>query len=337
MPVARPLPDARSPDGRLPMPAGIRRAERFVVLSVVLFVAALALAAVWLGGETMLARVLALSPGLIAGLLGLSVANYVARAVRWHLFCRRIGLHVPWLRSLVYYVAGFSMTVTPGKLGEALRLWLLRRGHGYSYERTAGLLVADRLNDAGAMALLATLGLFSFGAYAWTALAAAALIAAITLLFLRPMLLLALTEFAYARIGRWPRPFARVRIALRHLGRLASWRLYGGTLVLAWLGWLAEAGAFHWLLVSLGAKIAPDRAVSVFALSMLAGALVILPGGLGGTEATMVGLLVASGVPVDVAVSATAVIRVTTLWFGVGLGFTALPVALRQVSGAPRP
>lgn len=319
------------------VPAGIRRAERFVVVSMALFVAALALAAVWLGGEAMLAHVFALSPGLLAGLLGLSVANYVARAVRWHLFCRRIGLRVPWRRNLFYYVAGFSMTVTPGKLGEALRLWLLRRGHGYSYERTAGLLVADRLNDAGAMALLATLGLFSFGAHAWAVMLAVMLIAGITLLFLRPLLLLTMTEFAYARIGRWPRLFGRVRIALRQLGRLASWRLYGGTLVLAWLGWVAEAGAFYWLLVSLGAEIGPDRAMSVFALSMLAGALVMLPGGLGGTEATMIGLLVASRVPLDVAVSATAVIRVTTLWFGVALGFTSLPVTLRQVSAPPRP
>jgi uncharacterized membrane protein YbhN (UPF0104 family) len=35
-------------------------------------------------------------------------------------------------------------------------------------------------------------------------------------------------------------------------------------------------------------------------------------------------------VPLDLSVAATAVIRVTTLWFAVALGFLALPVALRK-------
>jgi uncharacterized protein (TIRG00374 family) len=62
---------------------------------------------------------------------------------------------------------------------------------------------------------------------------------------------------------------------------------------------------------------------------MIVGALSMLPGGLGSTEATMIGLLLALGVDFDRALVATAVIRLTTLWFGTGLGALALPFALR--------
>jgi len=60
------------------------------------------------------------------------------------------------------------------------------------------------------------------------------------------------------------------------------------------------------------------------------GALSFLPGGLGSTEATMVGLLATQGVALPVAVVATGVVRVTTLWFAICLGLIALPAALRR-------
>ena len=68
---------------------------------------------------------------------------------------------------------------------------------------------------------------------------------------------------------------------------------------------------------------------------MLVGAISVLPGGLGSTEATMVGLLASQGVPFEIAIVATGVVRVTTLWFAVALGLLALPVALAGSTPAP--
>jgi uncharacterized protein (TIRG00374 family) len=63
----------------------------------------------------------------------------------------------------------------------------------------------------------------------------------------------------------------------------------------------------------------------------------VLPGGLGSTEATMVGLLASQGVPVPTAIVATGLVRVTTLWFAVGLGLVALPFTLRPRGVGPAP
>jgi uncharacterized protein (TIRG00374 family) len=73
--------------------------------------------------------------------------------------------------------------------------------------------------------------------------------------------------------------------------------------------------------------------VFIFAFAMMVGAISVLPGGLGSTEATMIGLLVTQHVGFDVAVVATAVVRVTTLWFAVSLGLLALPWALGGRAG----
>ena len=68
---------------------------------------------------------------------------------------------------------------------------------------------------------------------------------------------------------------------------------------------------------------------------MLAGALSFLPGGLGGTEVVMGGLLIAFGADGATAVAITLLCRLATLWFAVALG--GLAVAVLGLSGQAPP
>jgi glycosyltransferase 2 family protein len=70
-------------------------------------------------------------------------------------------------------------------------------------------------------------------------------------------------------------------------------------------------------------------ATSIYAFSMLTGALSFMPGGLGGAEATMILLLRLHGIPMTLALSATILIRLATLWFAVLLGVLALSMRVK--------
>ena len=72
---------------------------------------------------------------------------------------------VPFGRTALVYVAGFSMTPTPGKMGEALRLWLLERIHGFRYARTAAVMIGDRVGDLAAILALCLFGVGAFAGY----------------------------------------------------------------------------------------------------------------------------------------------------------------------------
>lgn len=71
----------------------------------------------------------------------------------------------------------------------------------------------------------------------------------------------------------------------------------------------------------------------IYGLAISIGALSFLPGGLGGTEATMILLLGLAGISTADAGAATIILRLATLWFAVligvvataGLGRTATP------------
>jgi uncharacterized protein (TIRG00374 family) len=309
--------------------AALGRGAFWVGVGAVVSLAGFAVAAELAFGDA-LVQMARIGPRVLAGLLLLSLGNYLARGLRWQIYARRVGAAVGLGRTLLYYVAGFALTLTPGKLGEALRLWLLRRHHGLRYERTTPILVADRVSDAIALAAMAVLGAaIAFDGMLPFAAAAAVVLAAGVMLLAWPRPGLALVSAAHGRLRRWPRFFAKLRAALRTTARLAAPRaLLPGTVV-ALLGWACEALAFHWVLHALGADIGLAQSAFIFAAAMLAGAAAMLPGGLGGTEISMVALLGLAGVGGGTAIAATAIIRATTLWFACLLGFAALPFALR--------
>lgn len=316
----------------------LRRAEFYVMASAVLFVVALAAASMLVGAEDIPAHLASVDPGVFVGLLLLSSFNYLLRAGRWQFFADRLGIVIPWRRNLSYYLAGFAMTTTPGKLGEALRLWFIQRAHGYSYARLAPLFVGDRVSDLNIILILLLIGLGGFTEYGWAVALFLALTLMLTLLFMHPAALVGSVGWLYVVSGRRAkRFFAKSRHSLRLTSRLFDLRTFPVATLISLPGWLAECWALAWLMAALGHPIGLQAGMFIFSFSMLAGAVSMLPGGLGGVEAAMVTLLIVAGAPLEVAFVATVVIRTTTLWFAVVLGFLTLPIALRYVRSTCQP
>lgn len=123
--------------------------------------------------------------------------------------------------------------------------------------------------------------------------------------------------------------------AVRYITKLINGRVFIQTVLFSAIGWSATITGFWWLLNSLGADLSIWTVMFVFSLSTLLGGAVMTPGGLVSTELSMLGLLAFVGVQADVALTATLVIRATTLWFNVGLGLSLLPIGLKMVRQKP--
>lgn len=309
-------------------PRALGRAELTILIAVLVFACGFAGIGAWAGGRQAWTVLLEVPGAVIPLMLALSLANYTLRAWRWVLFSDALSLGVPPASNVLYFVSGFAMTTTPGKMGETVRLYLLNRFHRCAYERTAAMLVGDRLSDAVAITGVVALTVFSFAHYAWIAALAVALVAVLVGLCLRPALLLRAIAAGFSILPKRARLFVRARRSVRALQSLAHPRIFGAALAMGAVGWACEGWSFFMLLHAMGAAVSPAAVVFVFAFGMLVGAISFLPGGLGSTEATMIGLLSVLGVPVDMAIVATGVVRVTSLWFAVVLGLLALPVAM---------
>lgn len=321
-----------SPRAPSAMPATRRWRDLALLLVLFLLVAAglggLAAATGWEETKAALAR---LTLGEFLVLLVLSLFNYFGRSLRWHLFARRLGLATGLIQNTRHFLGGFAMSVTPGRVGELVRMRWLGRETGWALERTAPLALVDRAADLFAMALLLalSLALSATGMTGGTPVAILALLAAFVAT--RPALLKTVGDVLHRLSGRrLPKFFARVRRAARTLEVFTRADILILAGLLGIIGWFAEGYAFYLLLVWMGADVEMWLAVGIFVFATLAGGLTGAPGGLGGAEAAMVALLTLQNVPLEIAVPATLIIRVTTLWFAIAIGIAVFPFAERQ-------
>lgn len=313
-----------------PGPRGRRARDLAVMAGLIgLFAAGVAGLFAATGWEETRAQVARLTHWQGAALLALSLVNYLLRGLRWHLFARRLGLPTRLPQDLRHFLGGFAMVVTPGRVGELVRMRWLKRETGWAFERTAPLALMDRAADLAAMAILLGLSVALATTGVRGAVPVAALALAAAFVATHPRLLAWVVTQMHRAVGRMPRLFGRLRAAARSLDRFAGPATMLPALALGVTGWLAEGYAFHLLLGWMGTEIGLMKAIAVFVFSTLAGGLTGAPGGVGGAEAAMIALLSLDGVPMEVSVPATAIIRVTTLWFALGIGMAVFPVAER--------
>lgn len=319
---------------KISRPSGFTRGRGWGLFLTALVYAISVFAAYRLIDDDSMRKALSLPFALLCGMLALSLLNYAVRTWRWVALCAHLRIAVPAVRNSYYYLAGFALTATPGKAGEAIRLWWMRSAHDVPYLRSFPVMIADRAIDAWALLLLAVLSSSAFAAYLWQSVLLAAIVIGVSAPLVFPRLLELPIRIAFRLIPSKRRLWVRARQLARSLRELAHPRTYGVTLIPTMLGWVAECYALYLLLQYFGAEVALTTAVFVFCFSMLVGAISMLPGGLGSTEATMVLLLKAMGVDLGTAVAATAIIRMTTFWFAIVVGLAFTPAALRSARTA---
>ena len=316
----------------------LARVTRKAALWFVAFLALLAVGVELVGLDGAWLAMTRLSTTVVVTVLGLSLLNYALRGLRWQFLCRRVGIEVPLGSNLLYYIAGFAFTITPGKIGEVVRLWFLKRGHGYGYDRTAGVMVLDRLSDAWPLLALSLLGVADVAGHGWSLALIAAILIVGTVVMLHPSWLRRGLKLVYARLWRAPRLFARLLRVSRVLGRFGAAGALTPPMLYGTAGWLCEIVGAWLVLDTLGAPLPLTTVAFVFAFGMLVGALPLFPGGIGGAEGTMIALLVLLDTPLATAVAATAIIRAATLGFAVVIGFAILPAAVtfsRRITPTP--
>jgi uncharacterized protein (TIRG00374 family) len=307
-----------------------------VTVSTVLAAAGYLGAVLWAGRSGVIAALERMGAGTAVILLALSLVNYALRFVRWHYYLRLLGARIGVWHDLRIYIGGFALTTTPGKAGELARsLWL--RPYGVPASSSVAAFCAERLQDFVVVLGLASLEIALHPHGVWLLTAAFALLAAALAVVLVPAAGRTVLRAASGRAGRIAAVAARLtRVLEETRGCLRPGPLLMG-LSLGAVAWGAESLGFSLLLRWLGHPVPAAAAFSIYAFSMLAGAVSFMPGGLGGSEATMVILLKLRGLPSTDAVSATLVIRAATLWFAVLLGILALSLRTRAPPGLARP
>jgi uncharacterized protein (TIRG00374 family) len=261
---------------------------------------------------------------------GLAFSNYLLRFLKWEYYLAILGIRgIPKGESLLTFLSGFVLTVTPGKVGEVFKSLILFQTRDVPIARTAPIVVAERVTDLIGVITIITIGSFSFpGGMVWASAGAALVVTLLVFVSSRKLShgVLGLLPRLPGALGRgFGRIAPKIDTALEGLRELTTpARLVWPTL-LSIVAWALEGIALWVILRGFGPPPAITLTAFFYATATLAGALVPVPGGLGVTEKILEEQLAhLGGVESATATAAMLLVRFATLWFAVGVGFAAL-------------
>ncbi|MBU5557668.1 MAG: flippase-like domain-containing protein, partial [Candidatus Aenigmarchaeota archaeon] len=99
---------------------------------------------------------------VIALILVLTLMNYFLRYLKWNYFLRTLDIHIPFSSSMLIFLSGLSMAITPGKVGEVMKSYLLKQMYRIKIRRSLMVVVSERLTDVFGLAALCLIGLGTF-------------------------------------------------------------------------------------------------------------------------------------------------------------------------------
>jgi len=264
-------------------------------------------------------------------ILMLAPLNYFFRFIKWSYYLKLLKIDIGTGDNIRIFTAGLGMTVTPGKVGEFLKAYLIKEFKGIPASVTSPLIVIERLTDGISMIILAGIGTLRFKYGLGTMLGA---------------ILLATLFIAFIKV----KPFALWVIGLLKqvplLGRAgqqidafyqSTYQLLGikplvFSVLIGMVSWAFEGVVIFFAMRAFNHPISILSSIFVVAFSSIAGALSMLPGGLVVAEGSIIGLLILMGVPKEIASGATIITWFSTLWLGVLIGAAGLVAVQKKLN-----
>ena len=259
--------------------------------------------------------------------LFLALMSFFLRFAKWHYLLGVIGVKLPKKESLEIFFIGLSMSITPGKVGETLKCYLVQQKTGKPFWMTLPVIIVDRVADFVSMILLISFGifLFDFGVVPFLLICSVLIVG----------LLVLKTDFFQGILKKWTKNFKRAEAIgqlVDNSKRLTKAVPFSFITILSIIVWTIEGLAMFVLVKQLQLDLSFIHTIFVFSLGAVAGGISMIPGGLGVAEGSMTGLLLYFNVGKSDAVSLAVLIRLITLWFGVLIGLTVYFVKRKKYS-----
>lgn len=246
----------------------------------------------------------------------LTILNYLFRFFRWWFLLRIVNInYIPFLKNLLIFLSGFLMTLSPGKIGEGVKAVFIYKDYKISGWRILPIVFMERYADLLSVFLMLVISgiflklkIFYLGIF----------------IFLIGVFIARLIFKFFEKIKRIPEDHRIINKVFKFKNILIS------TLI-GLFSWFFEALGLWIIIKGLRNYITILKSIFAYSSGTLIGAISFLPGGLGATEISLTKILMKYGLKNDISVSATILIRVTTLWFGVLLGAIAYLILILKM------
>ena len=252
------------------------------------------------------------------------LTGFGIQSLRQQILLKKIGVGIPLKENYLLYLAGLSMIVTPGGLGETIKSYYLKKKFGYSISKTFPLVFVERFQDMITLVV---------------ALSFLLIFIQIHEVMVLDIIVICVIIISYI-IFRTKKLFVKIINFLQKISRLRKFgdnmsesyegfysMTEGKTMIkcaaVGIVSWTLEAIAIYLVFLAFNIDLGFILTTIIAYAAILFGGVSLLPGGVGITEISATTLLTNEGVELSLATSIIIMMRIVTIWFYTATGFIA--------------
>ena len=268
---------------------------------------------------------------LIGPILVIALAEMILKGVRQQILLKKSNIIIQFKSSILLYLAGLSMTITPAGSGQLIKSYYLKKKYNYSISKTFPFIIIERWHDLLAIVLLIAISLIFVHSIILSILAAVALgLLAIAFAGCRISKLFNSLKWIVKKIPFVDKNLNKIEESYDGLRTITEGKITITSWFMSMMCWVLDAIVAKLIFVGFGVKLSLFHIIVAIYSSLLAGVVTLIPGGLGVTEVTAVGLLIKAGVVLSLASSVTLFYRIMSIWFPTLVGFITTKIFLSQ-------
>jgi glycosyltransferase 2 family protein len=242
--------------------------------------------------------------------------------LRFHRFLKILNIKISLGKSILIYLTGLSLTVTPGNSGQIIKSQIMKREFGHAISKTSPIILIEKWNElCASLLILIILALINSILESILIIIIGIIIAAFLLGMMRYHILFNSLKKIILRFPRLKTLEESIENSQDALLLLSSKKNIMQGIIMTMPAMLFQAISVYFAFHALGISIGFVLSTQIFYVAVISGILSFLPGGLGITEGSMAALLV-KYYDHNLALLAGAVIfvRLITLWYPTFLG-----------------
>ena len=253
-------------------------------------------------------------------ILLLAPLSWIIVFFRWHLLLKNSNIIIPKKENFKIYMAGFAMSVTPGKVGELIKSQFLKSKYGVSRKNTLPIIISEYFYHMVGVLAVSILGVyyFEFSLYV-IILTSALIITTLTIIssetfFKKFLNLISKRNF----LKKYVSPISDSHIIFKKSTRGKIFIISSG---LSIAFWLTEVLIVYFVFLSFNIlNFEFFKIAAIYTTSLILGMLSFLPMGVGVVEGSLAGFLNYEGIDISIALTLVILIRIFTRWYGVIVG-----------------
>ena len=257
-------------------------------------------------------------------ILFLVTASWCPVFIKWHFLLKNCEIDIPLTRSITVFLSGLAFDLTPGKLGALMKSQILKTSFNIPRTKTAPIVLVEKVYDLIGAILASIIGIIILGMDVYLIIIAILVLAMVFFfLYYRPA-----SELFFKRVTK-TKFFSKYVENISEFDKIVqkSTNVKVATIciLLAVTYWFIVSTAVYYTLIGFDINILDYlKVLSIYATSILLGAISFIPGGVGITEGALAGLFTLEGIDVSTALILSVIIRIFVLWYSVSIGFISL-------------